>query len=167
MIIIYFIIFIILFYEIYKYISQNINYSQFEHFYNNSDGIHKALPSKRLRDVLHLCPDLVYKTITTGLNASQNNIENFNPFDTSYNLYNPNNLVTNDIIYPNYLYNPINYWYSPLDYWLNPYVYYNWYGSRGGSSSYSTSYSSPVINIHRRHIRSGSRSSNSGTRRHR
>ena len=63
MIIIYFIIFIIIFYEIYKYISQNINYSQFEHFYNNSD-----------REALS---DLVYKTITTGLNASQNNIENF------------------------------------------------------------------------------------------
>ena len=156
MIIIYFIIFIIIFYEIYKYISQNINYSQFEHFYNNSD-----------REALS---DLVYKTITTGLNASQNNIENFNSLDTSYNLYNANNLYnTNDIIYPNYLYNPINYWYSPLDYWLNPYVYYNWYGSRGGSSSYSTSYSSPVINTHRRHIRSGSRSSNrsNGSRRHR
>lgn len=136
--IIYFIIFIVVFYEIYKYISQNINYSQVEHFYNNSD--------------------LVYKTITTGFNASKNNIENFNPFDTSYNL------VSNDIMYPNYLYNPINYWYSPLDYWLNPYVYYNWYGgqgSRGGSSSYLTSYSSPVINTHRRHSRSSHRSNRS------
>ena len=156
MIIIYFIIFIIIFYEIYKYISQNINYSQFEHFYNNSD-----------REALS---DLVYKTITTGLNASQNNIENFNSLDTSYNLYNANNLYnTNNVMYPN-LYNPINYWYSPLDYWLNPYVYYNWYGmSSGGrsSSSYSTSYSSPIINTHRRHIRSGRRSSHSGSRRHR
>ena len=151
--IIYFLIFIVVFYEIYKYISQNINYSEIEYFYNNSDGI----------------PNLVYKTITTGLNASQNNIENFNSLDTSYNLYNPNNLYnTNNVMYPN-LYNPINYWYSPLDYWLNPYVYYNWYGGRGGSSSYSTSYSSPVINTHRRHIRSGSRSSyrSNGSRRHR
>ena len=154
MIIIYFIIFIIIFYEIYKYISQNINYSQFEHFYNNSDR--KALP------------ELVYKMITSGLNASQNNIENFNSLDTSYNLYNPNNLYnTNNVMYPN-LYNPINYWYSPLDYWLNPYVYYNWYGGRS-SSSYSTSYNSPIINTYRRHIRSGSRSSHrsNGSRRHR
>jgi hypothetical protein len=145
MIIIYFIIFIILFYEIYKYISQNINYSQFEHFYNK--------------------PDIIYKTITTGLNLS-NNIENFNLFDTSYNL------VNNNVINP-YLYNPINYWYSPLDYWLNPYVYYNWYGGKSsGSSSYSTSYNSPVINTHRRHIRhsrsrsSSSSSSHSRPRRH-
>ena len=144
MIIIYFIIFIIIFYEIYKYISQNINYSQFEHFYNNSD-----------REALS---DLVYKTITTGLNASQNNIENFNSLDTSYNLYNANNLYnTNNVMYP-YLYNPTNYWYSPLDYWLNPYVYYNWYGGRS-SGSYSTSYSVP--NIHRKHSRT-SRYSRSG-----
>jgi hypothetical protein len=131
MIIIYFIIFIVLFNEIYKYLSQNINYSQIEHFYNN--------------------PNIIYKTIKTGLNAYQNNIENFNQLNTTNS-----NLVTNNLMYP-YLYNPVNYWYSPLDYWLNPYVYYNWYGGRSGYSTYSTSYSSPVINTHRRHIRSSSR----------
>jgi hypothetical protein len=165
MIIIYLLICIFIFYEIYK----NINYSQFEHFYNNSIT---------LKDALHICPNL----ITAGLhysNTSFNISEGFNKLDTSYNP----NLVTNYIYSTpdrNVYLSP--YWYNPLDYWLNPYVYYNWYGmsslsglqpsasgmsslsglqpsANGGSSSYSTSYSVP--NIHRKHSRT-SRYSRSG-----
>ena len=149
MIIIYFIICIVLFYYIYKYICKNLNYSKFEHFYNNE------------LDLLNLSPDLIYNTII----ASNNSFEGFNKLDISNNpskkLKDTKNMYPNLI--SNYLYstpnNSINvspYWYNPLDYWLNPYVYYNWYGS-------STSYSSPVINTHRRHIRS---SGHSGSRRH-
>ena len=149
MILIYLLICIFIFYEIYK----NINYSQFEHFYNNS---------VTLKDALHICPDL----ITAGLhysNTSFNISEGFNKLDTSYNP----NLVTNYIYATpdrNLYLSP--YWYNPLDYWLNPYVYYNWYG---GSSSYPTSYSVP--NIYRKHSRSSrsggsSRYSRSGRSNH-
>ena len=140
MTIIYFLIFFVLFYEIYKYIYKNINYSQFEYFYNNTD--------------------LVYNTINSGLHSSCNSIEGFNNLDISNN----SNLITNyNYLTPNSNVYLSPYWYNPLDYWLNPYVYYNWYGGSRSSGSYSTSYSNPVINIHRRHSRSRR---HSGSRRH-
>jgi hypothetical protein len=130
MTIIYVLIFIVLFYQFYRYLCKNINYSQFEHFYNNSD--------------------LLYNTINAGLHSSNNTFEGFNKLNTT----NPN-LITNYVYStPDRVIQVSPYWYSPLDYWLNPYVYYNWYGGRS-SGSYSTSYSPPVINTHRRHSRSG------------
>ena len=48
------------------YIYKNINYSQFEHFYNNTD--------------------LLYNTINAGLHSSSNILEGFNKLDISHNL---------------------------------------------------------------------------------